>query len=196
MPRLCWLLLLLLLLGRGGTELCLVLAGPGRAGGSAGIRPIAALLLAQFRLQTARDVRAGVLPEMILPTDGAGERTFRVVALLVARQVILALEGRIADVADKPALEVVPDQVLLEQLPLRVRHLTLGTKKQQATVQGALPPVLPPDSWAESRWNLPRIGAWLWLKWAMLTFELMEWYRLVESCEVVGTLVTSPELAN
>lgn len=82
-------------------------------------------------------------------------------ALLVACQVVLSFERGVADVTNEPTFQVVPDQVLLQQFPLRVGHLTLGTQEQRTTVQ------------RRSDLDFSRLGAGLsLLRWLLLLLLL------------------------
>ena len=56
-------------------------------------------------------------------------------ALLVAREVILALEAGTADVADEASLERVTEQMLLQELALRIGHVALWTAVERRAVQ-------------------------------------------------------------
>lgn len=77
-----------------------------------------------------------LLPLERLHADRADERTVGVVTLLVPRQVVLALQGCVTNVADKPPLQVVSHQMLFQESPFRIRHLTLGATEQRTSVQG------------------------------------------------------------
>lgn len=83
------------------------------------------------------------------------KRSLRVVALLVPRQVVLAFQGSIADVADEPPLQVVSDQVLFQETPLRIGHLALGAAEQGTSVESGRQP------------NLTGLWPWLLLLWRL-----------------------------
>lgn len=75
-------------------------------------------------------------------------RTIRNVRQLVPGQVILALQRCIADVADETPFNRVRDDVLLDQRPVRIRHLALGTTEERGPVQRLR---LPDLAWLRSR---------------------------------------------
>jgi hypothetical protein len=68
-----------------------------------------------------------LLPLKSFQANCADVRPFRVVALLVARQVILALQSSTAYVADESSFKRVPQEMLLQELALRVSHVAFWT---------------------------------------------------------------------
>lgn len=62
-------------------------------------------------------------------------RPVRYVGELVPGQVILALERRIADIADKAPLHGMRDDVLFDQAAVRIGHLAFGAAVERGAVQ-------------------------------------------------------------
>lgn len=116
-----------------------------------GLKSVKLLKFSKFKIKTKNTN---------LHANRTDERPFRVVALLVARQVVLAFERGVANIANKPTLQVVPNQMLLEQFPLRVGHLALGTQEQRAAVQ------------CGSYLDLTRFRSWLALLWGLFLLFL------------------------
>lgn len=56
-------------------------------------------------------------------------------ALFVACQVILSFERGVANIANESAFQVVPYQMLFQELPFRVGHLAFGTQEQWTSIQ-------------------------------------------------------------
>lgn len=80
-------------------------------------------------------------------------------ALFVACQVVLSFERGVANIANESSFQVVSDQMLLQELPLRVGHLALGTQEQRAAVQ------------SRAHLNLSRLWAgFALLRWLLLLF--------------------------
>jgi hypothetical protein len=50
--------------------------------------------------------------------------------------VVFSLQSSVADVADKPALDRVLNDVLLDQIAFGKRHLTLGTTIEDRAIEG------------------------------------------------------------
>jgi hypothetical protein len=69
-------------------------------------------------------------------------RTIWNVRQLVSCEVILALEGSMADVADKTSLNGVLNDVLLDEIALGQSHLTFGTAVKNGPVERCLLPNL------------------------------------------------------
>lgn len=115
-------------------------------------------------LQSPRNVRPGVLAEVVFPVESlaaldaavllvprvddgmetqlflpleslqavAQVRPIRVVALLVSGEVVFALQGRIADFANKAAFHVlVADHVLVENFSVNLASVTRDSKKHR-----------------------------------------------------------------
>lgn len=82
--------------------------------------------------------------------------------LFVAGQVVLTFERGVAYVANESAFQVVSDEVLFQQFPLRVGHLAFGTEEQGTAVQ------------SRSDLDFSRFGTWLpLLRWLLLLFLLL-----------------------
>jgi hypothetical protein len=63
-------------------------------------------------------------------------RTIGNVRQLMSSEVIFSLQSSIADVADEPALDCMLNDVLLHQITLGKRHLTLGTAVEDRAIEG------------------------------------------------------------
>jgi hypothetical protein len=63
-------------------------------------------------------------------------RTIGNVRQLMSSEVVFSLQSSIADVADKPALNCVLYDVLLHQIALGKRHLTLWTAVEDRAIEG------------------------------------------------------------
>lgn len=101
-------------------------------------------------------------------------RPVRYVRELVPGQMVLALERRIADVADEAPLDGVRDDVLLDEAAVRIGHLALRAAVERRAVQRL------------RLTDLARLGARLLLLWWFLLFGLLARSRAGGSAGVRG----------